>query len=330
MPDRSFWARAILYFSVPFIFILTMAVILIFNIFRCAYKVTAYGIAAIRVFLAFFGEVGSPGKEELSEAIGFTGFTYDPEQDIFISNMDAWQREFGYCRLYDEAAAPFGMIVDCEPIYFEYGGRYWLIEFWKGQYDLTTSCEIGVYFTDGPATDIPGVFNWTFYDSGSNADLLQMSFSVKKNNKILFSRCSRHWWLTGFKLGEFSEPSELTMKIYIALKDEDMRDAFVGGLKNAGYPDKGIKRYGDSVSFVFDKPKTRQPYTRTRFTDWLIQRKNRFMCLRFMELAGSYGNVQDKLEAIREKSPKFYGKAVNLGMKKKTYKKCLKINSFFN
>jgi len=45
--------------------------------------------------------------------------------------------------LYDEAAAPLGMIVDCEPIHFEYKGKRWLIQFWKGQYDLPTGAEVG-------------------------------------------------------------------------------------------------------------------------------------------------------------------------------------------
>ena len=38
-----------------------------------------------------------------------------------------------------------GMIIDCEPVRFYYGGKKWLIELWKGQYGMTTGCEIGVY-----------------------------------------------------------------------------------------------------------------------------------------------------------------------------------------
>jgi hypothetical protein len=329
MPSRSFPANVILYASIPLLFVFFLTVILIFYIFRYAYKWAAYGITAVKAFLAFLGE-DKKGKDELSEAVEFSGFTYDPEQDIFFSNMDAWQREFGYCRLYDEAAAPFGMIVDSEPIYFDYGGRHWLIEFWKGQYDLTTGCEIGVYTTESPSLEIPGVFNGTFYDSGSNTDLLQMSYSLRKNNKTLFSRYDRHWWLAGFKVGEFSKPSELTMKIYIALKDEYMRNAFIKGMKEAGYSDSEIKRSGASVSFIFDKPKTRQPYTRTRLTDWIIQSKNKYLCLKYKDITGTYSKIQDRLQAVKEKSPGLYRRLINLRMKQKTYKKCLKINSYLN
>lgn len=330
MSNRSFFTKAIMYASVPFLYILSLAIVLIFNIFRYAYKWASYSLKALQAFLAFIKNDKKQTTDDFSEAIEFSGFTYDPEQDIFFSNMDAWQREFGYCRLYDEAAAPFGMIVDCEPIYFEYGGRHWLIEFWKGQYDLTTGCEIGVYFTDAPSIDIAGVFNGTFYQSVSNNDLLQMSFTLKKNNKVLISRYGKHWWLTGFKLGEFSQPSELTMKVYIALKDEKMQRAFFNGLKNAGYADREIKRSGVSVSFIFGQPKTHQPYTRTGFSDSIIQRKNLYLCSKYKDIAGEYSNLQDKLNAIRERSPRLYRRIKSFGLKEKTYKKCLKMNKYFS
>lgn len=59
-------------------------------------------------------------NDELYKAIETAGYLYNPKQDIFYSRKNAWQRNMGYCRLYDEAEAPSGMIVDCEPIYFEY------------------------------------------------------------------------------------------------------------------------------------------------------------------------------------------------------------------
>lgn len=58
----------------------------------------------------------SNNEDDIYKAIEAAGYSYDPKQDIFYSNMDAWQRNMGYCRLYDEAAAPMGMIIDCEPI----------------------------------------------------------------------------------------------------------------------------------------------------------------------------------------------------------------------
>ena len=61
--------------------------------------------------------------EELNQELKPFGFAYEPYQDIFYSIMYPWQREVGYCRLYDEACAPLSMIIDSEPIKFNYDGR---------------------------------------------------------------------------------------------------------------------------------------------------------------------------------------------------------------
>ncbi|MDF2530806.1 MAG: hypothetical protein K0Q65_387 [Clostridia bacterium] len=255
-------------------------------------------------------------EDDLYEAIEAAGYSYEPEQDIFFSNMDAWQRNMGYCRLYDEAAAPMGMIIDCEPIYFEYDGKRWMIEFWKGQYDLTTGCEIGVYATEEPDINIPNVFNGTFYSCAGDEDLLHMAYLVKKNDEEYFAREGKHWWLTGFKLGEFSEPSELTMDLTITLKDEMMRDAFVEGLRNAGYIEEEIHISENTVELKFDMPHTPQPSTRVEETDSLIQLKNQLLCEQYQEITAPYQTFPDKIKAIQEKAPELFEKIMNMGKTK--------------
>ena len=248
------------------------------------------------------------GNEELDNIVEIAGYSYDPKQDIFYSDMDPWQRGIGYCRLYDEAAAPLGMIIDCEPIHFVYGGKKWMIAFWKGQYDLVTGCEIGVY-TGALNQTIPG-----FYHCASNEDLLQMSYTLIKNNKADFTREGTHWWLTGFRLGEFSEPSELMMDVKITLKNESMCEAFVNGLRNAGYSDDEFitERDRTTVRFKFDVPHTRQPITRTPRTDRLIQIKNQQLCLKYQEITKTSTTMPDKIKAIEKQAPELYGKIMRL------------------
>lgn len=197
----------------------------------------------------------STGHEELDKAIELAGYSYDPKQDIFYSALNPWQRHVGYCRFYDEAATPMGMVIDCEPIFFEYRNRNWMIAFWKGQYDLVTGGEVGVYIQADNLT-VPGFYQG-FYNSASNDDLLLMSFTLKKSDNVLFTRSEKHWWLTGFKLGEFSEPWELTMEIEITLLNEIMRDAFISGLKKAGYKDSDLKIELNKVSLTYAKPHSR-------------------------------------------------------------------------
>ncbi|NLU27396.1 MAG: DUF4474 domain-containing protein [Hungateiclostridium thermocellum] len=258
-------------------------------------------------------------KQKLNQSFAIAGYAYDEKQDIFYSTKDAWQRKFGYCRLYDEAAAPLGMIVDCEPIHFEYKGKRWLIQFWKGQYDLPTGAEVGVYATDKPDINIPGLFKGTFYNSIKDDEFLWMSFNLKKNGKVLFERGDRHWWLTGFKLGEFSQPWELTMEITITLKDAVMCSAFIDGLKRAGYTNKEIKRYGNSVRVIFDKPRTPQPFTRTKVTDEIIQKKNKLLCDLYNEVTKGCVTLEEKIAAIREKAPELYQHILGLGRPKELY-----------
>ena len=62
---------------------------------------------------------------------------------------DAWQKAFGYLDAYNRAAPYLSMVFDSYPIYFDYEGRTWLVQIWKGQYGICTGCEIGLYYTDG-------------------------------------------------------------------------------------------------------------------------------------------------------------------------------------
>ncbi|MDP4144722.1 MAG: DUF4474 domain-containing protein [Bacillota bacterium] len=270
------------------------------------------GIDALTSIVRSEGRVNLE-DEALDKAIQDAGYAYDAAQDIFYSIMNPWQRGMGYCRLYDEAAAPLGMIIDCEPIYFEYGGKKWLIEFWKGQYDLTTGCEIGIYTTEGPDLNIPGYFYGTFYEAASDSDRLYISLSLKKNGKTLFTRKDKHWWLTGFKLGEFSEPWELTINISITLKDEIMRNSFLKGLKNAGYLEDEIIIRGNTVSLKFDEARTEQPVTRMRQSDRIIQRKNELLCEKYQQITGQYDTFTDKMNAIKKQAPELYKEVLSIG-----------------
>jgi hypothetical protein len=267
-------------------------------------------------------------KKELDEIYSIAGYAYDSKQDLFYSILNPWQRKFGFCRLYDEAAAPLGMILDCEPIYFDYNGKKWLIEFWKGQFDLPTGGEVGIYNTDGQELNIPGFFNGTFYHSAKDEELLWMSFTLKKNGKVLFTRGGRHWWLTGFRLGEFSQPSELSMEIIITFKGWLMCSAFIKGLRNAGYSQREFKRYGNTVKITFDKPHAKQPTTRTKATDAIIQAKNKLLCDLYNEITRGCVTMEEKLKAIKEKEPELYSHIIGMGRPKKLYKSYKKIRYF--
>lgn len=264
--------------------------------------------------------------QDLDELVAKAGYSYDAEQDIFYSNLDAWQRNMGYARLYDEGASSMGMIIDCEPITFRYQGRRWLIEFWKGQYGMTTGGEIGVYQAATLDNDNEGSFtedlissalsdalSYLYYQSVGDEDLLKMAFYLRKNGSYLLRREERHWWLTGFKLGEFSEPSELAMYSYLTLKDDEMLDAFLLGLQKAGYGRDEIIVSGRTVSFLFDRPRTPQPLTRQEATDRFVQRNNRHFCEIYQELTAQYETMSEKISVVREKAPELFSIMMMMG-----------------
>lgn len=268
--------------------------------------------------------------EELNQDLKPFGFAYDYTQDVFYSLMDGWQRNFGYFRLYDEACATFSMIIDCEPIYFRYKGLKWMIEFWKGQYGMTTGCEVGIYYTSGPDLNIPGVFNGTFYNCVKDKDRINMSFAFRKKGNLLFTRSAYHWWLTGFKLAEFSQPSELTMDIILDLYDREMAEAFVNGLKESGYTENEYAVRGRRVYVYFDKPHTQQPFTRNPLTVHLMQRNNQSFCDAYNYLTQAYVGTLDKLSFVKYKSPNMYNQIMNIGKPNQVFEAYDSIKDYIN
>lgn len=259
------------------------------------------------------------GIQQFNNMLKNVGYAYDAKQDIFYSNMDAWQRQVGYCRLYDEAAAPMGMIIDCEPIYFEYGGKRWMIEFWKGQYDMAAGCEVGVYNTDRPDITLPGYFSFTFYDCAENDDRLHIAYTAKKNGKPFFKREGVHWWLTGFVVGTFCNPAQITMDIRVTLKDKQMCDRFVEALEQAGYSGSAIYRKNNTVQWTFDRPKTKQPYTRSGQTDRIVQAKNKLLCDKYTEAIKGLKTMPERIAVLQQRYPSIYANLLEIGKSKAVF-----------
>lgn len=287
-----------------------------------------HGKKLLRFLLSRFSIRHFATDKPWEEALEQTGFAYDPVQDIFFSVTNPWQRKYGYCRLYDEAAAPLGMVIDCEPVRFEYENKKWLIEFWKGQYGMTTGGEVGVFNTEETDLNIPRFFTGTFYNSVSDDDTLPIAFTLYKNNKPLFSRSKRHWWLTGFILGEFSEPSELRMEIKIQLKDRAMATAFVNALKELDYTPNEYYQSSNLVRISYRSPHSPQPVSRIEATDRIIQQKNQLLCDQYKDLTKEYGSTPEKLQFVQQESPKMFRKILSMGKSKPIYGSYKKLQKY--
>lgn len=146
---------------------------------------------------------------KLNELAEPFGFFYEPSQEIFVGRIDAWQRKEGYERLYDKLAAKFHMVMDSFPVYFDYKDKTWLIEFWKGQYGINTGAEAGVYHTNRPVA--PEQRKHVHYNAVSDREMPLIGIYLKRRGEKLFSLKQYHWWLAAFRMGMFSQPSELAM-----------------------------------------------------------------------------------------------------------------------
>lgn len=209
---------------------------------------------------------------ELAEPFGFS---YDCREDIITSSTDAWQRQFGYCSLFDKSAARFNMVFDCEPVYFVCQNQTWLIEFWKGQYGINTGAEIGIYQADGIID--PGAYKSTFFHSISDAELLPMSMELFCKGKKLFGIRRRHWWLTGFCVGSYTKPRDLSLSCSLTFPNRCMLQSFVEGLLQAGYERCELSLCGQTVTFCFDVPRTKQPKV-CPLLKWWSSLQNRVFC----------------------------------------------------
>ena len=154
----------------------------------------------------------------------FAGFEYDPVQGVYYSQMNPLQRKFGFNFVYDTLAPMAGMIYDTKRIEFEYGGKEWMIQLWKGQYGITAGAEIGLYSRD-PSKVMQ-------YDCADDDELITMQFDFYNMGEYVFTRGpEKHWWLTGFKVFHIGIPGFITMDMMLDFEDNRMADAFEKSLK---------------------------------------------------------------------------------------------------
>ena len=251
-------------------------------------------------------------QHNLNEALSAFGFLYNGCDDTISSGMYPWQREVGYCRGYDEAAPSMNMVFDCEPVYFDYKGRHYLIECWKGQYGCTTGAEIGVYVHRGASSQPPEKL---FYDCVSDEERLPMQYTLYKGDRGILKRRGVHWWLTGFVVGMFSERHELRMEITIGFPDCLMSMAFYEVLLRAGYERTEVCIEQNWVHFVFDKPRSEQPKIYSERYLRHINRHNRKNCRRYCKVSRPFCSTLDRISYIAYCFPFLYRRIIRIGTK---------------
>lgn len=171
-------------------------------------------------------------------------YKYSYTDDYYYTNdKNCWQHNFGFAKFYDIVAPYVLLEYDYVRVYFTYDNKDWMIQMWKGQYGLLFfGSEMGIYRKDS-SDKAPGLF--TFYGCPNEDEWIKMEMTLyhdEAGNGNYVRQLTRdygdYWWCTGFKPGHLrrEEPArELRMTGRLTLKNQEMTDLFIEGLKKCGF-----------------------------------------------------------------------------------------------
>lgn len=147
------------------------------------------------------------------------GYYLDLNNNLVYTGIDVWQRSMGFNIYYDIFCylTPFFFHYTTQRIKFNYEGKDWMFQMWKGRYALANGGELGIYTRDESKSG-------TFYNCAADEDMLVMSIAVYHGDELVFERDPMlHWWVTGFAIDDTAYlPESLTLVASIELKDEEM------------------------------------------------------------------------------------------------------------
>lgn len=226
------------------------------------------------------------------------GYVYDPRQDIISTLNDAWQRNAGYTALFDRAALHFHMVFDALPVYFNYHGRTWLIEFWKGQYGINTGAEIGIYYADRVLNE--SEYDRAHFHAVDDCDRIPVSFTLLHGSCQLATVSRLTWWLTAFFVGMFSWPSQLAMDCTLCFPDMEMHERFTAALRQTA-PNVHFHCHGCKVHLHYSEGCPLSPVCPSRIS-WFRKLRirwaqfcNRICCRLFRFVTRPFDCTLDKI-----------------------------------
>jgi len=134
------------------------------------------------------------------------------------------------------------MIYETERFKFTYNNKDWMIQIWKGRYGITSGAEVGVYCKEltTPAEMFRAV---------DREDFINIGFKLYKDGEPYMQRGPvRHWWVTGFKLGEIYYARDFLLEVTFYLEDRTKSDALESAIAAEGF----VKNASVSPAYVRD------------------------------------------------------------------------------
>lgn len=168
------------------------------------------------------------------------GYGFNAGNSTVFTAPDSIMRVFGFCFEYDIAAymLPLFFSYTTQRIKFEYGGKEWLVQLWKGRYAITNGCEVGFYNRDAKKFG-------TYYNVVSDDELFDATLDLYHGDDLIFSAPKeKTWWISRYKIATVAYmPHTMTLVSTITMHDADMLKAFTAALdknKAVDYTVKGL------------------------------------------------------------------------------------------
>lgn len=124
--------------------------------------------------------------------------------------------------------------------------------------------------------------------------MVKMSFTLYRNGEDIAHLSHRHWWLTAFRMGCFTQPGDLSMRATVTFPTTEMARAFANGLLEAGYPQRNICFQCSTVTFSFLQSGTQNSFL-LRLRIRLAQASNRFWCKVYLFITRPFSLSIDRL-----------------------------------
>lgn len=199
--------------------------------------------------------------------INLASYKFNPDGNFYYTDdKECWQKNFGFNEVYDAFAPVTMMYYDTVRTTFEYGGKEWMIQTWKGQYGVMfVGGEVGVYTR--PLGSIGSHFvcadkeDWLYMETAFMWD----EYKTDEYRAVFNREYDKYWWATGFVVG-FPNGSlrktltEFRLVTHITFKDTEMAEAFCKSFEANGFtrvsnlnnnsPDTFVQ-VGPDVAFVW-------------------------------------------------------------------------------
>lgn len=180
---------------------------------------------------------GSTAEERGAD---FLDFIFDKDEIAYHSQVETWQKAFGYNDLYDEVFE-YGSNMLVNKIPFKYNDTQYILWSWKGDYwNLQSGGETGLYVYNRHVGDTDH-FDVASFNMPMTLSLYKGS-GDQMESIFNWAPIEDQWWATGFN-PEFTNPDpyDMTMICSVDFLNEDLYKAFK------------INRKKDNEQVIYDK-----------------------------------------------------------------------------